>query len=41
MTLFHYIAASHELPTGAFGQKKTTKTIMNLVTINNPSAKEQ
>lgn len=41
MTLFYYIAASHELPTGSFGQKKTVMTIIDYVTNVNPAAKDQ
>ncbi|KZS48850.1 hypothetical protein AWU65_24390 [Paenibacillus glucanolyticus] len=41
MTLFYYIAASHELPTGSFGQKKTVMTINDYVTNVNPAAKDQ
>lgn len=41
MTLFYYIAASHELPTGSFGKKKTVMTINEYVTNVNPAAKDQ
>ena len=41
MTLYYYIAASHELPTGSFGQKKTVMTLNHYVTHVNPAAKEQ
>lgn len=41
MTVFYYIAANHELPTGSFGQKKTVVTLNHYVTNVNPDAKEQ
>ncbi|GGF62366.1 hypothetical protein GCM10010912_04380 [Paenibacillus albidus] len=41
MTQFYYIAASRELPTGSFGQKKTVMTLLQYVTEVNPSAKDQ
>ncbi|MGW7162633.1 hypothetical protein [Paenibacillus taichungensis] len=37
VTLFYYIAASHELPTGSFEKKKTVMTINNYVTNMNPA----
>lgn len=40
MTLFYYIAASRELPTGSFGQKKTVMTLSHYVTHVNPAAKD-
>ncbi|MDQ8738065.1 hypothetical protein [Paenibacillus sp. LHD-38] len=40
MTQFYYIAASHELPTGSFGQKKTAMTLIHYVTHMNPAAKD-
>jgi hypothetical protein len=39
LTLFYYIAASRELPTGSFGQKKTVMTLIHYVTHVNPAAK--
>jgi hypothetical protein len=41
VTLFYYIAARHELPTGSFGQKKTVVTIIDYVSHVNPAAKDQ
>lgn len=41
VTLFYYIAASHELPTGSFGQKKTVMTINDYIRNVNPAAKDQ
>ncbi len=41
MTLFYYIAAAHELPTGSFGQNKTVMTLQDYITNVNPSAKDQ
>ncbi|WP_160037101.1 hypothetical protein [Paenibacillus sp. An7] len=41
MTLFYYIAASHELPTGSFGQNKTVMTIHDYIKNVNPAAKDQ
>ncbi|REK76712.1 hypothetical protein [Paenibacillus paeoniae] len=41
MSLFYYIAANHELPTGSFGHKKQVMTIMEYLTNVNPSAREQ
>jgi hypothetical protein len=41
MTLFYYLAAGRELPTGSFGQNKRTVTLMEYVTHINPAAKEQ
>jgi len=40
VTLFYYIAASRELPTGSFGQKKTVMTLTDYVTNVNPAAKD-
>ncbi|WP_046229152.1 hypothetical protein [Paenibacillus algorifonticola] len=39
MSLFYYMAASHGLPTGSFGKKNTTMTLMDYVTYVNPEAK--
>ncbi|WP_028612565.1 hypothetical protein [Paenibacillus harenae] len=41
VTLFYYIAAAHELPTGSFGQKKTFITLIDYVTKVNPAARNQ
>ncbi|MCA0755912.1 hypothetical protein KP806_12715 [Paenibacillus sp. N4] len=41
VTLFYYIAAPHELPTGSFGQKKSVMTLIDYVTKVNPAAKNQ
>ncbi len=41
MTLFYYMASTKELPTGSFGQKKTTMKLIDYLTDINPSAKEQ
>lgn len=40
VTLFYYIAASRELPTGSFGQRKKVMTLMDYVTNVNPAAKD-
>ncbi|WP_338552881.1 hypothetical protein [Paenibacillus sp. KS-LC4] len=39
MSLFYYMASSHELPTGSFGMKCTTMTLIDYVTHVNPEAK--
>lgn len=39
MSLFYYMAASHELPTGSFGMKNTIMKLMDYVTYVNPEAK--
>lgn len=39
MSLFYYMAASHELPTGSFGMNNKTMTLMDYVTYVNPEAK--
>jgi hypothetical protein len=41
MTMFYYIAANRELPTGSFGQKKTVMKLGDYLTHVNPSAKDQ
>ncbi|MFC4099496.1 hypothetical protein [Paenibacillus xanthanilyticus] len=38
MTLYYYMAAGRELPTGAFGKNKTTMTLNHYVTRVNPAA---
>ncbi|MDT3427668.1 hypothetical protein J2Z22_003231 [Paenibacillus forsythiae] len=40
-TLFYYIAANRELPTGSFGQKKTVMKLGDYLTHVNPSARNQ
>lgn len=41
MTLFYYMAANRELPTGSYGLKKKTMTLMHYVTHVNPAAKDR
>lgn len=41
MTLFYYIAANRELPTGSFGKKGTVMTLMDYVTHVNPAEKDR
>jgi hypothetical protein len=41
MSLFYYIAANRELPTGSFGQQKTVMRLDDYLTHQNPAAKEQ
>lgn len=41
MSLFYYIAADRELPTGAFGQKKTVMKLKDYLMQNDPSAMER
>ncbi|MVP01224.1 hypothetical protein [Paenibacillus lutrae] len=36
MTLYYYIAADHELPTGSFGMKKTTMKLIDALKLGPP-----